>query len=332
MNSFTLSSVGDTLLATWERFVGAVTSFHSIKDVFDVLFVAVVVYVLLTQLRKSRSIQIIKGFAFVAVIYVVVNLFEMNASKFIFQAIVSNILVILVVVFSSEIRQSLERVGRGTKFSLKALFVGKKIDDDDSLRTIEEVCDACDDMSKSMTGSLIIFQRRTYLTDLTSGGDALDCSVSKDMLETIFYKGTPLHDGATVIVDNRIVAASCVIPLSKDIVVTDESVGTRHRAAISISQITDAVVVVTSEETGLISISVAGKLERGFDKVSLNARLQELLIDSTPENRGNSVRERFKNRHEKSARRHGDTDSQGSQNSQGELIQPENFKEDGKNE
>ncbi len=268
-----LLTIGDALLSTWDRFSGAVMSVNSIKDIIDILFVAFIIYAFITQLRKTQSVQILKGVAVVAVLYVIVLLFEMNASKFIFGTVFSDLLVILVVVFSGEIRQALERMGQGRNFAFLSLFSSKK-DNDKIYDAINCVCRACAEMSEDKIGSLIIFQRKSFLGDLTRQCVAIDSCVTTEMLLSIFFPKAALHDGAVVIKDSRIVAARCVVPLKNEKEVK-EHVGTRHRAAIEISLTSDAIAVVTSEESGIISVACDGKLQRGLT----DAQLRQLLVD-----------------------------------------------------
>ena len=278
MNFFGLLSISDTLASTWDKFAGAVMSLNSIKDVFDILFVAIIVYALLIQMRKNQSIQIIKGVALVAVLYLVVNLLEMNASKFIFSNVISDLLIIFAIVFSGEIRQALERMGQKRNFAFLSLFSSKG-DNEETYDVINNVCRACAQMSESKTGALIVFQRKSLLGDITRQSVPIDSCVTTEMLLSIFYPKAALHDGAIVIKDGRIVAARCVVPLKNEKEVT-EHVGTRHRAAMEVSLRSDAIAVVTSEETGIISVAKDGKLQRGLSDAELREILAELLIGS----------------------------------------------------
>lgn len=278
MNFFGLLSISDTLASTWDKFAGAVMSLNSIKDVFDILFVAIIVYALIIQMRKTQSIQIIKGVALVAVLYLVVNLLEMNASKFIFSNVISDLLIIFAIVFSGEIRQALERMGQKRNFAFLSLFSSKS-DNEETYDVINSVCRACAQMSESKTGALIVFQRKSLLGDITRQSVAIDSCVTTEMLLSIFYPKAALHDGAIVIKDGRIVAARCVVPLKNEKEVT-EHVGTRHRAAMEVSLRSDAIAVVTSEETGIISVAKDGKLQRDLSDAELREILAELLIGS----------------------------------------------------
>lgn len=264
------------------------TFFMQVKDVFvninwlpdiaDILLVAIIVYAIITQLRKSQSIQVIKGILFVAILYGFVNLLGMNTSKFIFTKLFSDIIIIFVVLFSTELRQTLENLGK-KKFGKHTFFFSASSSDESMVETINAVCRACGAMSRSKVGSLIVFQRESLLGDLTKHAVLIDSETTFEMLCSIFYPKAPLHDGAVVIKDGRIAAARCIVPMKNDRVVT-ENVGTRHRAAIEASLNSDAVVVVTSEETGIISLAVNGELIRGLTDSELREKLGGLLLNN----------------------------------------------------
>ncbi len=292
MKFFGLLSISDTLASTWDKFAGAVMSFNSFKDVIDILFVTFIVYALIVQLRKTQSIQIMKGAALVVVLYLFVNLFEMNASRFIFSNVFGDLLVIVAIVFSGEIRQALERMGQKKNFAFLSLFSSKG-NTDETYDVINNVCRACAEMSENKVGSLIVFQRKSLLGDITRQSTPVDSCVTTEMLLSIFYPKAALHDGAIVIKDGRIVAARCVVPLKNEKEVT-EHVGTRHRAAMEVSLRSDAIAVVTSEETGIISVAKDGKLQRGLSDAELREILAELLIGSDDENESGKKKFSFK--------------------------------------
>lgn len=295
MKFFGLLSISDTLASTWDKFAGAVMSFNSFKDVIDILFVTLIVYTLIVQLRKTQSIQIMKGAALVVVLYLFVNLFEMNASRFIFSHVFGDLLVIVAIVFSGEIRQALERMGQKKNFAFLSLFSSKG-NTDETYDVINNVCRACAEMSENKVGSLIVFQRKSLLGDITRQSTPVDSCVTTEMLLSIFYPKAALHDGAIVIKDGRIVAARCVVPLKNEKEVT-EHVGTRHRAAMEVSLRSDAIAVVTSEETGIISVAMDGKLERGLSDAELREILAALLIG--PDDESDSGRKKFAFRKQK---------------------------------
>lgn len=246
-------------------------------DLVDILLVALLVYAIIMQLRKSQSIQVIKGIIFVALVYGLVNLFEMTTSKFIFSKLFSDIIIIFVVLFSTELRHALENVGK-KKIGKRTFFFSSSSADEDTIESINAVCRAAGAMSRSKVGSLIVFQRDSLLGDLTKHAVPIDSATTFEMICSIFYPKAPLHDGAVVIKDGRVVAARCVVPMKNDRVINDD-VGTRHRAAIEVSLNSDAVVVVTSEETGLISLAVEGNLIRGLTDSELREKLSVLLLN-----------------------------------------------------
>lgn len=281
MNFLGLLSVSETFSSTWEKFSGAVMSFNSFKDVLDILLVAVVVYSVILQIRKTQSVQVITGIVFIALIYAVVYLFEMNASKYMFSIVFSDLLVILVIIFSGEIRQALEKFGQKNNFW--AQLFSPKQNDDTTYDVINSVCRACAAMSEDKIGSLIVLQRKSMLGNITRQSIPIDSCVTTEMLLSIFFPKAALHDGAIVIKDGRIVAARCVVPLKNEKEVT-EHVGTRHRAALEVSLRSDAIAVVTSEETGIISVACDGQLKRGLTDAQLRSMLVDLLVEDAEDN------------------------------------------------
>ena len=247
-----------------------------VTDILDILLVAVLLYAIITQLRKSQSIQVIKGLVFIAILYGIVKLAGMTTSSFIFTKLFSDIIIIFVVLFATELRHALENLGK-KKISRTSLFSSSN--DEDELESINAVCRACGAMSRSKVGALIVFQRSSLLGDLTKHAVSIDSETTFEMICSIFYPKAPLHDGAIVIKDGRVVAARCVVPMKNDRVVS-ENVGTRHRAAIEVSLMSDAVAVVTSEETGIISLAVDGKLIRGLSDSELREKLGALLLSN----------------------------------------------------
>lgn len=269
-------SLASEFTSWWSKFFGAVTSINSITDILDILFVAVLFYGLIIVLRKSQSIQIIKGVLLVIVLYILVNVLQMSASKFLFNNVISDLLVILVVIFSKEIRQLLEKLGQGKNLKNLSFFSDSK-SDSDTLDAINAVCRACGEMSEKKVGSLIIFQRNSLLGDLMKQSVPIDSQTTYEMLLSIFFPKAALHDGAIIIDKGRIVAARCVVPLRNEKEIYDH-VGTRHRAALEVSLMSDAVVVVTSEETGIISIAYDGQLVRDLTDSELRSKLSDLLL------------------------------------------------------
>ena len=278
----------ETVQAFWPTLMDTVqTFFLKLKDLFinyswlrdtlDILLVALIAYGIIIQLRKSQSIQVIKGLALVVFVYLVISFAGMKTSTYIFSKLFNDIIVIFVVLFAPEIRQALENVG---KRKLSATFSFFSSDQDEqNAAAINAACRACGAMSESKVGSLIVFQRKSLLGDLTKHSVPIDAETTYEMICSIFYPKAPLHDGAVVIKDGRVMAARCVVPMKNDREI-HEHVGTRHRAALEVSLNSDAVAVVTSEETGVISIAVDGKLIRGLTDSELRQQLGILLLDN----------------------------------------------------
>ncbi len=269
----------ETIQTIFSQIKDVILNYDIFADTLDILFVAFIVYGLIMQLRKTQSIQVIKGIILIVIAFAIVSVIGMETSSYMFSKLFRDIIVIFVVLFSAELRQALENVGK-RRFSGKfSLFSSNS--DEELVDSINAVCRACGAMSRSRVGSLIVFQRNTLLGNITKQAVPINAVTTYEMICSIFYPKAPLHDGAVVIKDGKIVAARCVIPMKNDREIT-ENVGTRHRAALEVSFNSDAVVVVTSEETGMISLAVDGQLKRGMSDSELRELLGHyLLADNT---------------------------------------------------
>ncbi len=258
----------------------SVFSTFSITDFFDIVVVAVIIYICIRIIRETRAMQLAKGLIYLAVVYFIVNLLGMEASTYIFGLIFSNILIILVVLFTPELRHMLEQVGHGaTAKSIKSIIhPGVAVELAQINDCIRAVCKACSDMSDNKIGALICFENNTMLGDVIDTGTELQAKASHELIENIFFPKSPLHDGAAIIRDGEIYAAGCILPLTKKTVST--ALGTRHRAGIGLSEQSDAVVVIVSEETGAISVARGGVLERDISVGDLRDILTTEFIPS----------------------------------------------------
>ena len=238
----------------------SVFSTFGISDALDILFVAVIIYGCIRIIRETRAMQLAKGILLLLVMYGIVNLLHMEASSFIFKSIFSNILLLAAILFSPELRNILEQVGKGaTGKSLKTIIhPGVAIDVAEIGDCIEATGKACSDMSDQHVGALIVFENETMLGDIIASGTELHAKASRQLIENVFFPKSPLHDGALVIRDGRLYAAGCILPLTKKSV--SSALGTRHRAGIGLTEQSDAVVVIVSEETGAISVAIGGVL------------------------------------------------------------------------
>lgn len=249
----------NNIIDFFNRVLSVFSTFRFV-DFLDIVMVAVVIYICVRIIRETRAMQLVKGIAFIAVIYFIVSLADMEASSFIFGSIFNNILLIVAIIFAPELRNILEQIGKGTasKNFSTIIHPGVAVELKEIENAIEATIKACANMSDDKVGALIVFENGTLLGNVIESGTIIDAMVTKELVENIFYPKTPLHDGAMVIRGGRVYAAGCILPLTKKDI--KSSFGTRHRAAIGLSEESDAVVVVVSEETGAISVARGGVL------------------------------------------------------------------------
>ncbi|WP_418667316.1 diadenylate cyclase CdaA [Allofournierella sp.] len=281
-------------------------NFQSIQqnpmNLVDILLVAFVVYEILVVIRKTRAAQLAKGAVVVLVVYGLANLMNLRTVVWIMQSVLQIGFLALIVLFQPELRRALEQMGRTDKWAA-TLFKNRR--DDPSLRAKWQnaclaICDAAEQLSDTRTGALIVLERNSNLSEIIRTGTPLNADVNREMLGTIFYEGTPLHDGAVVVRDGVLKAAGCVLPLSDNLEI-GKDMGTRHRAALGMSENSDAVVVVVSEETGIISMAKNGVLIRRLDRQNLFNLLQEELVP--PETAENQKQPFWRKKHEKEQQR-----------------------------
>ena len=243
-----------------------------IVDVIDILIVAIIIYELLLLTRHTRGSALLKGLFLLLVISLLSNLFGFVSLNWLLMAVLQNGAIVLVILFQPELRKALERMGRSRLMSKGS----KKNPNTSNTNTIvSEIIQTLTDLSRRRVGALIVFERKTGLLDVIETGTRLNAEISAPLLENIFEPNTPLHDGAVVIRDEQIVAAACILPLAEASGVSRE-LGTRHRAAVGISENTDAIVLVVSEETGIISMARDGVLTRPLPTDQLEDLLNSL--------------------------------------------------------
>ena len=245
-----------------------------IRDILDVAIVAFVIYKGTKLVRETRAVQLIKGIIILLLAMQVSGWLSLNAINFLLVNTVQVGMVALLVVFQPELRRALEKVGRSS--------IGKILNSSGSENgtTIANVVTAACAMQSTKTGALIVFEREIKLADVAKTGIAINSDVSPELIINIFVPNTPLHDGAVIIGGNKIKAAACFLPLTQDNTLNQE-LGTRHRAAIGISEVSDALVVVVSEETGRISLAVNGQINRNITADNLEKTLKSYLVEET---------------------------------------------------
>lgn len=255
-------------------------SYHIITDTLDILVVAFAVYGIIKLVRDSRAEQLLKGFALLAIAYGAAYLFELTTMKYLLQVLFDNVLIILAVIFQPELRRALEQVGHSGFSRLRVLGAGEAESREyigNWKRAISAVCTAAESLQRSRMGALIVFERNTRLGEIAASGTVLNAEPTTELIGNIFFNKAPLHDGATIMRDGKVYAAGCILPLSEDITIS-RSLGTRHRAGVGMSENSDALVVVVSEETGVISLAKGGELTRDYTAETLQAVLENEII------------------------------------------------------
>ena len=242
-----------------------------LSDLIDILILAVVIYQLMKVIRETLAMQLLKGIALLLLMLLLSDWLNLTAINYILGNTVQVGVFAIVVIFQPELRNVLERVGRSKAGKLMDIFSGAN-DGEKALKVIDELCEAAENLSRTKTGALIVIERQTKLGDVIRTGSIINADMSAPLLENIFVPNTPLHDGAVIVRDDRIYVAGCLLPLTSNSNLSRE-LGTRHRAALGISEASDAMVIVVSEETGKISIAINGTLTRNLDRNSLNKAL-----------------------------------------------------------
>lgn len=280
------------LMAFFENIAEFFTKLPSLKfgiaDVLDILLVAFVLYNGIKLIRETRAFQLVKGLLFLGVIYFLISQIEMQASSYIFRILFQNIFIILIILFQQEIRQVIERLGKSKFTSLSNLFKGNGAGINETVtEAIIEIAKAVQRMGDSKTGSLIVMEKEMLLGDVIKTGTAIDAQITHELIGNVFFPKSPLHDGAAIVRDGRLLCAGCVLPLTKNEELSSE-LGTRHRAALGMSEQSDAMVVVTSEETGIISVAFKGELKRGLTEAELREMLINYLLESSSDSQDDS--------------------------------------------
>ena len=249
----------------------------SFFDIIDIIGVAFLLYYVYKFIRDRRAGKLALGVVFIFVFQILSDVLEMHAMQYILQNVLQVGLITLVVLFQPELRAALEKVGGESLRGIRS--IGEQKGTSQVYAAIDSVAAAVTEMSSSKTGALIVFERSTKLGDLILTGTVINADPSPFLIKNVFFNKAPLHDGALIVRDGRLYAAGCLLPLSTnpDII---KDLGTRHRAAIGMSENSDAVVVVVSEETGTVSIAYEGTLKRGFSRNSLSKELRKYMIES----------------------------------------------------
>lgn len=245
-------------------FKAMAASFYQFRlgDIIDVLLVGFIIYQGIMLSRKTRAVQVFKGLGAVLVAYLLAQIFQLSALKWLLEKALASGAIVLVVIFQPELRRMLERLGRG---HIPFGRWKRREENDIYERIAPALAQAMVNMADRYVGALIVLENRTGLGEVIATGTAVNADVSTNLLEQIFEPNTPLHDGAVVVKDGRIASAGCFLPLSENMSISS-TLGTRHRAALGVSEISDALAFVVSEETGTISVAQEGTLRRGLSR------------------------------------------------------------------
>lgn len=266
-----------------DAFLSVISTFKA-KDVIDVLILTYVIYILLKLIRETRAGQLVKGILFLVASYFISVALELNVVSYLLNKALSMGVLAMIVLFQPELRRALEKAGR-TRFGIHLFGIGQN---NDELQqrwgpAIEAICDSCVELSATCTGALIVVERQVRLGEQIETGTILNATPSKEVFGNIFYPKTPLHDGAVIMRDGIILAAACFLPKPQNDAIINKKLGSRHRAAIGMSENSDAVVVVVSEETGQISVAVNGTLTRDYTHDKLKLLLEDMLFNDKTE-------------------------------------------------
>ena len=257
-----------------EKFIDTVLSI-GLWDVLDIILLACAFFFVYRFAKKRRAIKLIVGVVLFLALMFLVDAVKLSALGFVFGDFKQLGLIALIIIFQPELRSALEKLGGLRVFNFHANHNDK--DSVSSHYVIESVSRAAQRLSSAGHGALIVIERHNSLSEYKRTGSSIDAVISPDMLCSIFYKGTALHDGAVIIRDGRIDSAACVLPMTSRVDI-DSELGTRHRAAIGTTEVSDAIVIIVSEETGKISLSIDGELARGFTYSTLRTALEDILV------------------------------------------------------
>ncbi len=270
----------DNLIAFFDKYFSRLTLFKiTVADIIEILLIAFVTYHLIKWIKRTRAWYLVKGLAILLVIWIIASIFEFNAIIWIFVNTINVGIIALFVIFQPELRRALEQLGQR---NIMGFFgEGKDSAERFSDDTKEEIVNAVFSMARVKTGALIVIEEKVSLEEYERTGIPLDSVVSAALLINIFEHNTPLHDGAVIIRGNRAVAATCILPVSENMRLSKE-LGTRHRAGVGVSEVSDCVTIIVSEETGKVSVAQKGQLIRGVDSEYLTAKLTESQNKTKP--------------------------------------------------
>ena len=265
---------------SWFTFIPKIT----LSNLFEILILTVLIYEVLLWVKSTRAGVLLRGGMIIVGFYLLAAMFHLNTITWIINHMGQLVLTALIIIFQPELRKALEQLG--SKNIITDLFISEnsRLQEGYTEKTVNEITRAAFEMGKVKTGALIVVEQAIRLTEYESTGIQMDCLVSSQVLENIFEHNTPLHDGAIIIRGDRIVSATCYLPLSDNMRISKD-LGTRHRAAVGMSEVSDALIIAVSEETGAVSVAQGGKLARNINEAQLRIKLEEIQHRSSETNR-----------------------------------------------
>ena len=280
------------LQTIWQQITQFFTTYNWITDTLDILSVALFLYFIIRLVRDSRAEQLLRGILVLLLLYAVAYLVELKTIQYMLKAVFDNGLLLLIVVFQPEVRRALEQAGH-SRGGIVRFFGGFNTVDnaayiDQWNKAFEATADALETLQKEKMGALIVMERATKLGEIVRSGTTVDAEPSAALISAVFYNKAPLHDGAMIIRDGRVYATACILPLTDNTQISRE-LGTRHRAGVGMSEVTDAVIIIVSEETGVISVAVGGMLKRHLASQTLERLLRHELAPEKPEQENNAL-------------------------------------------
>lgn len=283
----------------FDAFINIIKSI-TVFDVIDIAILAFLLYKGIQIAKETRAGQLVKGIILIAACYFIADFFELKAMKYILDTFFKWGLLAIIILFQPELRRILEKMGR-TKVARITSFnpIDSGNANDKWTKCIDAVCESASNLSSTKTGALIVCERMTKLGEQIDTGTILDCIPSEAVFGNIFFPNTPLHDGAVIIRNGYILAAGCFLPKPQKEELINKQLGSRHRAAIGMSEVSDAIVIVVSEETGNISVAEDGVLTRGYSKDSLKKHLTSKLLPKEDEVKRQGLAERVKRKWKK---------------------------------
>ena len=279
--------IWDAIRSFWDLLVYIVSGI-GFNDILDIIVITYLIYKCIGFFRQSRAGQLMKGIGALLIAALIANWLEMVMVNWLMVRIVDSALVAAVIIFQPEIRRALEQVGT-SRLGLFGRGSTANLEEQELEYMIEVASRAAGTMQEQKCGALMVFERATQLGEIIATGTSIEAKSTTSLICNIFFPKSPLHDGAMILRAGRVQAAGCILPLTQNSEL-NQSLGTRHRAAIGMSENSDAVVVVVSEETGTISVAINGELRRGFNAVTLRTELNELLLEHKDKASGGHIR------------------------------------------